>query len=175
MRTSTLPPSRPLILLHGLLLCGLGLWAGTARANDPAPEKPFEKVEILNKKKLISTGTADVNTTSAANPKEVGNQVREALGTNVAPNKKLTVVVSDKSAASRSPAPVATQASRAYIQARAAALTGLATSQELSAPRTWELGNAAINRLLWTPDALTLVGWSDTRHLDETALDESSV
>jgi len=50
----------------------------------------------------------------------------------------------------------------------------LATNQELSAPRTWELGNAAINRLLWTPDALTLVGWSDTRHLDEAALDESS-
>jgi probable phosphoglycerate mutase len=50
----------------------------------------------------------------------------------------------------------------------------LATQQELDAPRTWELGNAAINRLLWTPDALTLVGWADTRHLDETALDESS-
>ena len=50
----------------------------------------------------------------------------------------------------------------------------LATRQELHAPRTWELGNAAINRLLWTPDALTLVGWADTRHLDETALDESS-
>lgn len=50
----------------------------------------------------------------------------------------------------------------------------LATSQELSAPRTWELGNASINRLLWTPDALTLVGWSDTRHLDGSALDESS-
>lgn len=128
MRTSTLPPSRSLILLHGLLLCGLGLWAGTVRANDPVPEKPFEKVEILTKKKLISIGTADVNTTSAANPKEVGNQVREALGTNVAPNKKLTVVVSDKSAASRSPAPVATQASRAYIQARAAALTGHAAA-----------------------------------------------
>ena len=28
--------------------------------------------------------------------------------------------------------------------------------------------------LLWTPDALTLVGWADTRHLDEAALDESS-
>ena len=54
MRTSTLPPSRSLILLHGLLLCGLGLWTGTARANDPAPEKSFEKVEILNKKKLIN-------------------------------------------------------------------------------------------------------------------------
>jgi probable phosphoglycerate mutase len=51
----------------------------------------------------------------------------------------------------------------------------LATRQELHAPRTWELGNAAINRLLWTPDALTLVGWADTRHLDATALDESSI
>jgi 2,3-bisphosphoglycerate-dependent phosphoglycerate mutase len=50
----------------------------------------------------------------------------------------------------------------------------LATRQELHAPRTWELGNAAINRLLWTPDALTLVGWADTGHLDERSLDESS-
>lgn len=48
----------------------------------------------------------------------------------------------------------------------------LATRQDLSTPRTWALGNAAINRLLWTPEALTLVGWSDTRHLDENALDE---
>jgi probable phosphoglycerate mutase len=48
-----------------------------------------------------------------------------------------------------------------------------ATGQELQAPRTWNLGNAAINRLLWTPDGLTLVGWSDTRHLeDDVALDE---
>lgn len=47
----------------------------------------------------------------------------------------------------------------------------LATQQSVGAPRTWELGNAAINRLLWTPDGLTLVGWSDTRHLDDT-LDE---
>jgi probable phosphoglycerate mutase len=42
-----------------------------------------------------------------------------------------------------------------------------ATGQSLQAPRTWTLGNAAINRLLWTPDGLTLVGWSDTRHLDD--------
>jgi len=48
----------------------------------------------------------------------------------------------------------------------------LATQQDIGAPRTWALGNAAINRLLWTPDALTLVGWSDTRHLDDAALDE---
>ena len=49
----------------------------------------------------------------------------------------------------------------------------LATQQTVGATRTWELGNAAINRLLWTPDGLTLVGWSDTRHLEDT-LDETS-
>lgn len=50
----------------------------------------------------------------------------------------------------------------------------LATCQELQAPRAWHLGNAAINRLLWTPDGLTLVGWADTNHLEEVALDEDS-
>ena len=50
----------------------------------------------------------------------------------------------------------------------------LATGQELQAPRSWHLGNAAINRLLWTPDGLTLVGWADTSHLEEATLDETS-
>ena len=50
----------------------------------------------------------------------------------------------------------------------------LASSQNLQAPRTWQLGNAAINRLLWTPDGLTLVGWADTRHLEDSTLDETS-
>jgi len=54
------------------------------------------------------------------------------------------------------------------------ALYRIATGQDLQAPRTWKLGNAAINRLLWTPDGLTLVGWADTRHLDDVALDETS-
>jgi probable phosphoglycerate mutase len=49
-----------------------------------------------------------------------------------------------------------------------------ATGQELQAPRTWALGNAAINRLLWTPDGMTLVGWADTGHLDDAALDEAT-
>jgi len=48
----------------------------------------------------------------------------------------------------------------------------LATQQSVSAPRTWELGNTSINRLLWTPEGLTLVGWSDTRHLDGAQRDE---
>ncbi len=54
------------------------------------------------------------------------------------------------------------------------ALYRLATRQDISAPRTWELGNAAINRLLWTVESLTLVGWADTRHLDDATIDEIS-
>jgi probable phosphoglycerate mutase len=54
------------------------------------------------------------------------------------------------------------------------ALYRLATGQEISAPRTWELGNAAINRLLWTPESMTLVGWADVRHLDDATIDEIS-
>ncbi|MFY3383761.1 histidine phosphatase family protein [Paracidovorax sp. MALMAid1276] len=45
----------------------------------------------------------------------------------------------------------------------------LATRQDIQAPRTWQLANAAINRLLWTPDGLSLVGWADTQHLDSQA------
>jgi 2,3-bisphosphoglycerate-dependent phosphoglycerate mutase len=50
-----------------------------------------------------------------------------------------------------------------------------ATRQEIQSPRTWALGNAAINRLLWTPQGLSLVGWADTHHLEDgMALDEST-
>ncbi|MEO6030441.1 MAG: histidine phosphatase family protein [Burkholderiaceae bacterium] len=42
----------------------------------------------------------------------------------------------------------------------------------LDAPRSWQLGNASINRLLYTPQGFTLVGWSDTHHLEGVALDE---
>lgn len=47
------------------------------------------------------------------------------------------------------------------------ALYRLATNQAIDAPRTWHLGNAAINRLLWTPQGLSLVGWGDVSHFDE--------
>jgi len=50
----------------------------------------------------------------------------------------------------------------------------LATGQEVNAFRTWELGNCAINRLLWTPAGLTLVGWADTGHLEAAARDETT-
>ena len=49
-----------------------------------------------------------------------------------------------------------------------------ATRLDLQAPRTWALGNTAINRLLWTPEGFTLVGWADTHHLEEDVLDETA-
>lgn len=42
-----------------------------------------------------------------------------------------------------------------------------ATRIALDAPRTWQLGNASINRLLHSPEGLSLVGWNDTHHLDQ--------
>ena len=50
-----------------------------------------------------------------------------------------------------------------------------ATRAPIQAPRTWALGNAAINRLLWTPQGFTLVGWADIQHLEGDALDDSLV
>jgi probable phosphoglycerate mutase len=53
-----------------------------------------------------------------------------------------------------------------------------ATRLDLQAPRSWTMTNTAINRLLWTPEGLGLVGWADTGHLQDpdgaTTLDERS-
>ncbi len=49
-----------------------------------------------------------------------------------------------------------------------------ATGLDVRAPRTWTLGNASINRLLWTPQGLTLVGWSDSAHLEDEWQDEAT-
>jgi probable phosphoglycerate mutase len=50
----------------------------------------------------------------------------------------------------------------------------IATGQDLQVARSWGLRNTAINRLLWTPQGLKLVGWADERHLDTDAREESS-
>ena len=57
-------------------------------------------------------------------------------------------------------------------------LSRAATRQGLQAARTWYLPNCGINRLLWTAEGLTLIGWGDTRHLealDGSPLQDSSV
>ncbi|MES2887705.1 MAG: histidine phosphatase family protein [Pseudomonadota bacterium] len=47
-----------------------------------------------------------------------------------------------------------------------------ATHQALQAPRSWQLGNASINRLLYTGEGFTLVGWADVHHLEQTSRDD---
>lgn len=42
-----------------------------------------------------------------------------------------------------------------------------ATRVDLQAPRTWALANTGINRLLFTGEGFTLIGWADTSHLDD--------
>jgi 2,3-bisphosphoglycerate-dependent phosphoglycerate mutase len=54
------------------------------------------------------------------------------------------------------------------------ALYRAAARVALEVPRTWQLGNASINRLLHGKSGFALVGWSDTSHLDDPALEESS-
>ena len=48
-----------------------------------------------------------------------------------------------------------------------------ATGLPLSADRTWTIGNATINRMIWTDGRLQLVGWADASHLDRQARDET--
>lgn len=50
-----------------------------------------------------------------------------------------------------------------------------ATQQSIEVPRSWPLGNASINRLLFTGAVFGLVGWSDTRHLEVAALDDGGL
>lgn len=51
-----------------------------------------------------------------------------------------------------------------------------ATHVGLEAPRSWKITNASINRLMLTEQGFAMVGWADTRHLDDAdqALDESA-
>lgn len=55
------------------------------------------------------------------------------------------------------------------------ALYRLATCQPIESPRTWQLSNTAINRLLWTPQGLSLVGWADSEHLNNRESDDSTI
>ncbi len=48
------------------------------------------------------------------------------------------------------------------------------TRQALQAPRAWQLGNATLNRLLCTPEGLSVTGWNDDHHLAQLTLDEPS-
>lgn len=44
-----------------------------------------------------------------------------------------------------------------------------ATRLDLQAPRTWQIDNATVSRLLWTDQGFSLVGWNDASHLEGLA------
>ena len=50
----------------------------------------------------------------------------------------------------------------------------MATGQDLQVARSWALRNTAVNRLMWTPQGLKLVGWADERHLEDISRDDTS-
>ncbi len=52
------------------------------------------------------------------------------------------------------------------------ALYRAAARVALDAPRTWQIGNASINRLLHGDHGFTLVGWGDCLHLESPSIDE---
>ena len=84
----------------------------------------------------------------AASPKEMGDKVREALGTSASPNRKLTLVINGKAVATagvagQSSAPaVAPQSSRAALAARAAAKAGPAMAASRGGEVHWDYEGA---------------------------------
>jgi carbonic anhydrase len=88
------PPAHPMHPRPGLLTalaCALALWVGAAQANDPAPPpKATNKAPV-----------ADITASTASNPKDIAQQLREALGTSVVPKKNLTITVSGKATKGR--------------------------------------------------------------------------
>ena len=117
-------------------------WALTlcVYANDKKAEPPIK-----------ASPKADIEATTASNPKDVGDKVREALGTSILPNKKLVVSVNSGKAgsvaavdASPTPtvpmAPAVSAANRRINQARAAALSGqMASAVKTQVTKTAEV------------------------------------
>lgn len=49
-----------------------------------------------------------------------------------------------------------------------------ATHVGLTTPRSWQIANASINRLIYSSEGFGLIAWADTAHLDDEGLDETS-
>lgn len=121
--TTFLNNGAPIHVTAGRAACALALAcvACGTWANDAAPLSPAEvSKKIMEEQVPVSSA------------KEMGNKVREALGVSQVPNKRLTLVINGKAVATAAPeksgaaagtptgVAVAPQASRKYLQARAA-------------------------------------------------------
>lgn len=80
----------------GTALAVLGLVPLGAGAADPHAKPDVHAKPPIKTASAPKEHSADVEATSASHPKEVGSQLRDALGTQVAPNKKLTIVATGK-------------------------------------------------------------------------------
>ena len=135
----SLPAYRTLVLLPALLLTltlnapahadGSDDSDAMAASDKKSIDKPLIKLpkEVMAAKadavsKADMANKADVSATSASNPKEVGAQLRAALGTSIAGHKKLTMVVAGKPGPAYEEATAAHDTSPQYRQARNAAL-----------------------------------------------------
>jgi carbonic anhydrase len=85
---STSPSSERLRLVLLALMIAL-CCAGSALANDEAKPPASAASAPTKHKKLI----ADITATTNSSPKDIGDQLREALGTSIVPKKKITLVV----------------------------------------------------------------------------------
>jgi len=131
-----------------------GCCATPALANDaPAPEtkaapaatatSSSSSASAPKKSKVEKAEKVEDEQAPVSSAKEMGNKVREALGVSQVPNKRLTLIINGKAVATAAPenaaasttpraaagrgtpgAAVAPQASRKYLQARAAAAAG---------------------------------------------------
>ncbi|MDZ7938013.1 MAG: carbonic anhydrase family protein [Rhodoferax sp.] len=101
-------PLHPRPGLGTALACALALWASLAQANDAAPAP----------KSAPKKPVADITATPSSNAKDIGNQLREALGVPVTPKKNLTIVVSGKATTGRG-APASAQSKNARAAAAA--------------------------------------------------------
>lgn len=128
-------PARTLVALLTAMLCCAAAWA-----NDAEPAK--KAVEKAPAKTVKKEATGEITASSASNPKEVGDQLREALGTEVAGKKKLLINVSKVPGGASAPAASGHSSgasanvgmnSRQYIQARAAALAGHGGTAQIAA------------------------------------------
>ena len=116
-------PLRPVAALAlAAMLCGV-VWANDKKEG-PAPAE-----------KTATAPKADIEASPSSDPKAVGDKVRSALGGSILPNKKLTLVVDNKTPGTSTPRPpervmdlpmdpAISPANRQLIRARAAALSG---------------------------------------------------
>lgn len=107
------------LVLLGLALCAVVPVAGAAEPKASAPAR--------------DTSKPDIEATSASSAKDVGEKVREALGTSIRPNKKLIVNLTAKGAGSNSPAAADTSAEPAASASHALAVSTAPAAPAISA------------------------------------------